>query len=42
MAPQFGMRLVPFAEDLAGRHCRAPPGFLFHRLATAIPVVPKS
>jgi hypothetical protein len=28
VTPQFGMRLVPFAEDLARRHCRAPPGFL--------------
>jgi hypothetical protein len=26
VTPQFGMRLVPFAEDLARR---APPGFLF-------------
>jgi hypothetical protein len=29
VTPQFGVRLVPFAEDLARRHCRVPPGFLF-------------
>jgi hypothetical protein len=29
MAPQFGMRLVPFGEDLACRHRRAPDGFQF-------------
>jgi hypothetical protein len=29
MTPQFGVRLVPFAEDLARRHCRTPPDFLF-------------
>jgi hypothetical protein len=26
MAPQFGMGLIPFGEDL-GRHRRAPAGF---------------